>query len=243
MRKGLLSTMCFGVTFALLGCGGSSTSSLPNINTNSLYKTTLPDGSPMIIDVMENSGGFLIGAFSVSAISGPYADQAGAFGGHIDGRSIQLDCTTTEGDQFTLSGTATSNGFDLSRSDIPGTVLSFLPVTPPKAPTRSNVSFKFNAGGKTGQVSLSSTPVYSDSRSTEYGGSCNSTPIYVTFYSDGKATIIWDLGRNTASAIAKFTGYRFEDISTKTITATSGHAMVTTFTGSYLFDGVMKCSP
>src|SRR6185312_17014421 len=104
--------------FAMCGCGGSS--SVPSGTEGgaslSQFQATLPDGSPMELEILSNDNLTWSGEYAVAAESGAYAHQNGTFVGTISGNSVTMNCVNNDGTTFTMSGTANGNqGFSLTR--------------------------------------------------------------------------------------------------------------------------------
>ncbi len=147
----------------LCGCGGSNSaqpgSAQEGGTSLSQYQATLPDGSTMELEILTNDNLNWSGEYAVSAQAGPYAFQDGTFDGTINGDSVTLNCDNDDGTSFTMTGTSKGdNGFQLTRSDIPGTVLNFTTVTPSKVKAAADVSFNLNVTGTSGRCVLSDQP-------------------------------------------------------------------------------------
>jgi len=186
----------FGIALTLVaigGCGGSSSNSSSGTNGGVAFEeftTTLPDGSAMELEVLANANGVWAGEFAVSAETGPYAHQTGSFEGKVSGNTLTATCEISDGGEFTLTGSANGDkGLKLTRSDIAGTVLNFVPVTPRVlAESRANVSFKLDAGASTGRVVISDSPYYRISTITEYRGSWLGLRVSFWQWDDGHST-------------------------------------------------------
>jgi len=81
----------------------------------------------MFLNVDVNNGQFLEGDFAVATETGPDADQTGTVQGSIVGNSLNATCELADGTSIQLTGTSSSSGLELTRSDFPGTVLHFTP--------------------------------------------------------------------------------------------------------------------
>ncbi len=104
---------------------------------------------------------------------------------------MTLNCDNDDGTSFTMTGTASGdNGFKLTRSDIPGTVLNFTPVTPSKVRAAADVSFNLNANGTSGRCVISDQPYSNNSGITEYRGTWQSCKVTFWAYSTGYANIV-----------------------------------------------------
>jgi len=248
MRKYPFNYLCLGIAFGLLGCGGSGDSHGTNGGDTqaALYQAALPDGSPMILELSAGSGGVWSGGFEVDATTGTYADQTGAFGGGISGATIRAQGITNKGQEFDLTGTATTNGFQLTRSDIPGVVLNFSRIASAASETRSTVSCHVTMGGTTGLATFSTTPEFTSSSGMKsYAGSLNGVRIFMVVYPNHTTSLECNLGVNTANTISTFNNYTIDDVATKTITASPSYVVVSSYTISKVFIGEMaaRCSP
>lgn len=171
-----------GITLLLVagGCGGSTSTNGGSFPAKggadlSQYQATLPDGSVMQIEILDNASGTWDGDYAVAASTGPYAFQTGACEGTITGATINALCSNADGTSFQLTGTANGDAsLSLTRSDIPGTVLAFTAVTGPKAASRktptSTTSFLLNTGAQSGRATFSTTAYSTNSQMTEYRG-------------------------------------------------------------------------
>ncbi|AIE86512.1 hypothetical protein [Fimbriimonas ginsengisoli] len=159
------------------------------------FTATLPDGSPMEIEVLDNENGVWAGEFAVAAETGPYAHQIGSFEGRISGNTLTATCELADGSEFTMTGTADGNkSLKLTRSDIPGTVLNFVPVMPLEAAvtSRADVSFMLTTGGTNGRIVISNSPysVQAGGTMTEYRGAWQGMAVTFWSYSSGYASCV-----------------------------------------------------
>jgi|GEM_PF-4237712 len=164
MKRTLPGALLAGAYLLTSGCGGSSASGPSGAAGSGLgeFLATLPDGSPMLVDVDINDGKLWEGQFHVLTATGPYAFQSGSFGGILHGNSISADFVCFDNTEFQATGKSNgAAGFQLTRSDIPGTLINFKPyvATPPAA--RGTVRFNVKIGDSTGQVNISDTSVIS----------------------------------------------------------------------------------
>lgn len=219
----------------LCGCGGSNsaaTSTEVGGLPLSQFQATLPDGSPMEIEILANDDRAWEGEFAVAAETGPYAHQTGTFEGSIAGNRLTATCQTPDGATFDFAGTTSGTGLQLTRSDIPGTVLNFQPVTPmPQKSSRADTSFNLSIGGTTGstgssgRVTLSTSPFSVQGTLTEYRGTWLGLNVTFWAYSSGYASIVTycnDYAVNTAN----FSSYRLSDFATARVSSGSGRLSV-----------------
>lgn len=231
MAKYLVLIVVASICWCLSGCGGSSSvASAGGGQTGGIplsqYQATLPDGSPMEIEILANDNGAWSGDFAVAAETGPYAFQSGSFEGTISGNSVIATCEAIDGTAFQLSGTVNGDtSLQLTRSDIPGVVLNFTQVAPPKSKGLTVTSFNMNTNGSTGRVSLSTSPYSVQNGMTEYRGTWLGLNVTFWSYSNGFATIVTyinDYAINTAS----FSSYKLADFGTLSLTSNSGQIAV-----------------
>ncbi len=217
------------------GCGGSS-----NVSNSSemgglplsQYQATLPDGSPMEIEILANDDRAWEGEFAVAAETGPYAHQVGTFVGTVSGNKLSASCETPDGVSFDMTGTANSTGFQVTRSDIPGVVLNFQPVTPmPQKGSRADTSFNLSTGsstgsyGTSGRVTISTSPYSVQGTLTEYRGTWLGLNVTFWSYSSGFASVVTycnDYAVNTAN----FANYKLSDFATARLSTTAGRTSV-----------------
>jgi hypothetical protein len=250
MQKYWLPSIVLSVFIVLSGCGGSSSASTNSNGPNggaslSQYQTTLPDGSVMALEILSNDSLNWEGEYAVAAETGPYAHQVGDFDGTINGKNVTMTCNNNDGSSFTMTGTAQGNqGFQLTRSDIPGTVLNFTPVTPAGLTARANASFNLNVTGSSGRCTISDQPYSTNSSMTEYRGTwlgCN-----VTFwsYNSGYATIVVYVSDFAIDNVT-LSRYRLSDFPTFTGAASSGKLTVysPTSKATISFGGNVSVSP
>jgi len=212
-----------GLTFlAIGGCGGSSSSSGSGTNGGVAFEeftATLPDGSAMELEVLANANGVWAGEFAVAAETGPYAYQVGSFEGKVSGNTLTATCEISGGGEFTLTGSANGDkGLKLTRSDIAGTVLDFVPITPRVlAESRADVSFNLDTGSAKGRVVISDSPYSRFAPLTEYRGSWLGLSVTFWQYDSGRANC--NIFVDPACILtANFQQYKLSDFSSSTAT-------------------------
>ena len=229
-----LKVMLLGTGLFLLlgGCGGDGTDSgLMGGAPLSQFEAMLPDGSMMEIEILADNSVAWDGEFAVATETGPYAHQTGTFLGTISGNRVSATCEPMEGDSFTLTGTADGKSLHLTRSDIPGTVLNFVPVMPMAAASREEVSFVLSTGtgtgstGTSGKATISTSPYSVQGTMTEYRGTWLGLNFTFWAYNSGYASIITymnDYAINTAS----FQNLKIADLGMARQASGSGRASV-----------------
>lgn len=254
MAKSWLLVTVFTFAVALSGCGGSDSPAIDihpgGGSLSPQYTATLPDGSPMDIEVVDEGDGMVSGSFAVAAVTGPYAFQVGAFEGSISGGDVTMYCTTSDGaTQFQMSGTQSSSGFELTRSDIAGTVLHFTFEAPDSQfETRGDVSTNFSTSqrGTSGKLTLSTTPysVQGGGTLTEYRGTWLGVPATFWQYSTGQSNIVTYVDNITVDSTT-FSSYKISDVPTASVTSGSGTltAYSNTSRQQYRFNHVATCTP
>ena len=224
-----------GLLICLFGCGGSnsvSSSAEPGGLPFSQYQATLPDGSAMEIEILADDDRAWEGEFAVATETGPYAHQTGTFVGTATGGTLTATCQTPDGVTFDLTGTRNGPDLQLTRSDIPGIVLNFQPVTAmaPKA-GRADTSFNLSIGtgtgstGSNGRVTISTTPYSVNASMTEYRGTWLGLNVTFWSYNSGYASIVTycnDYAVNTAN----FANYKLSDFATAKQSSASGRLSV-----------------
>jgi len=161
------------------------------------------------------------GEYAVSAQTGPYAYEDGTFGGTIRGDQVNLNCLNDDGTTFTMTGTSNGDvGFQLTRSDIPGTVLTFSPVTPAKVRASADVSFTLNVTGTSGRCVLSDQPFSSNAQLNEYRGIWQGLKVTFWSYTSGYANIVVYINDYAIDSIV-LPVYRLSDFSSVTKNANS----------------------
>jgi hypothetical protein len=220
-----------GLTLGLNGCGGSAKGIADEASGTGLaltvYRATLPDGAPMMIDFVAEKNGVYAGSFAVAAVEGELAHQTGSFQATLSGGRLTADCTTVDGETFQLTGAANgTDGLRLSRSDIASPPLAFAPV-PAAPPSRGTVAFYLDGlSGTKGTVSLSdvpnSTQVSGSTTMREYKGTWQGVPVTFWSYSSGVASVVVYLDPLCVMS-ATFGSYLLSDFPTKTATASSGY--------------------
>jgi len=198
----------------------------------SQYEAILPDGSAMEIEILANDKLAWEGEFAVATETGPYAHQTGSFEGTVSGKTLTATCEAVDGTTFTLTGTANGTSLQLTRSDIPGTVLNFQPVQPlSPAATRADTSFNLKTGGSTGstgstgRVTLSTSPYSVQGTMTEYRGTWLGLNLTYWAYSSGYASMVIYCN-DYAVETANFNTLRISDLGTVTQIGTSGRISV-----------------
>jgi len=244
MRKVSLLSLLVSVPLLLSSCGGSGSSNGLGGGGGAAgqeFTATLPDGSPMVIEIVSTEPGDWDGEFVVGAATGPYAHQMGVFSGTAESGHLTATCTNGAGLDFALSGSVLSNGsLSLTRSDIPGTILTFSPVAAPQTKSRAEASFNFYGGSSSGRVTISTTPYANHGDFREYRGTWRSLPI--TFYSFDSGNGQLAIPTNDHSqAMITFFNYRISDFGTKTVNSvtayTHAYSTVTKQFTSYGFTG------
>lgn len=248
MPKFLPPIAAVSLLMLLNGCGGSDSSSNSRTplggGSDTVFLATLPDGSPMALEVFLNSGGSWTGDFAVGAETGPYAFQTGAFEGSVEGTTVEAICEMGDGTEFRLNGTANRDGsLDLVRSDIPGQTLHFVPQTVTSQTTRADRSFTINTGHTSGRATVSDVPRQNVGFAKAYDGTWNGTPIRLWIYSTGRASLNIYLDRSFISTTI-FPTYRLEDFPTATLKGTSEILYDATSPAMrFMFESNVKVSP
>lgn len=230
MAKYWIPAVVSGLFLVLSGCGGSSSVSAGSATEGgtslSQFQATLPDGSVMELEILSNDHLSWSGEYAVSAETGPYAYQDGTFDGTINGDSVTLDCDNDDGTAFTMTGLAEGDaGFRLTRSDIPGTILNFTPVTPLPVKALAQVSFNLNVTGTNGRCSLSDQPYSSSNGLTEYRGTWQGINVTFWSYSSGYANISIQVNDYAIDSL-NYASYRLSDFSTVSKNSSSGYVNV-----------------
>ena len=216
-------------TFVVLcGCGGStnvSSGSGAAVGGASLsqFQATLPDGSGMELVVLSNDALSWSGEYAVSAETGPYAYQDGTFEGTKIGDAVTMNCQNDDGTSFTMTGTANGdNGFQLTRSDIAGTVLAFTPVAAPKHIAAADVSFNLNVTGSSGRCVISDQPYSVQGTLTEYRGTWQGLKVIFWAYSTGYSNIVIYVNDYAIDSL-NFASYRLSDFSSASKNSSSAY--------------------
>jgi len=215
----------------LCGCGGStsvsSTGALVGGKSMSQFQATMPDGSVMELVVFSNDNLSWSGEYDVSAETGPYAYQDGTFDGTINGDNVTMNCQNDDGTSFTMTGTANGDsGFQLTRSDIPGTTLTFTPVALPKAKAAiADVSFNLNVTGASGRCAMSTQVFSKQGGMTEYHGVWQGLNVIFWAYDSGYANIVIYVNDYAIDSLLYAT-YRLSDFSTVSKNSSSGYMNV-----------------
>jgi len=215
----------------LCGCGGSSSSvpGEPTVGGTSMeqFQATMPDGSVMNLDIFSNDNINYSGDYAVSAETGPYAYQDGTFDGTIVGDMVTLNCQNNDGTSFTMTGTANGDlGFQLTRSDVPGTTLNFSEVPAPKVRANTtDVSFNLNATGSNGRCVMSTQVFSKQGGMTEYHGVWQGCNVIFWAYDSGYANIVIYINDYAIDSLT-YASYRFSDFSTVSKNASAGYMNV-----------------
>jgi len=230
MSKYWLPSVVASLFIVLSGCGGSSSirSGPPTEGgiSQSQFQASLPDGSVMELVILSNDSLSWSGEYAVSAETGPYAHQDGTFDGTISGDNVVLNCDNDDGTSFTMTGTSTGDsGFQLTRSDIPGTVLNFTPVTPAPVKAFADVSFNLNVTGTSGRCTISNQPYSTQSGMTEYRGTWQGLKVIFWAYSSGFANIVIYINDYAIDSLT-LASYRLSDFSAVTKNTNSGYVNV-----------------
>jgi len=230
MAKYWLPSVIATLFIVLTGCGGSNnvaSGSGTQVGGASLsqYQATLPDGSVMELEILADDSLNWEGEYAVSAETGPYAHQDGTFDGTISGDSVTLNCQNDDGTSFTMTGTGNGQGFQLTRSDIPGTVLNFTPVTPLAPKGRADVSFNLNVTGSSGRCVLSDSAYSSSNGLTEYRGTWQGLKVTFWAYSSGYANIVIYVNDYAIDSLS-YASYRLTDFTTVSKNSSNGYMNV-----------------
>lgn len=124
-----------------------------------------------------------------------------------------------------MTGTQGSNSFQLTRSDIPGTVLSFTLETPSprfRAESTSSVTTKLTLGlgGTTGKLTFSTTAYSVQGPMTEFRGNYAGVPATFWQYNTGLAKIVLSIDPITVDT-ATYNSLRLTDLPTVTVSSSS----------------------
>jgi hypothetical protein len=232
MAKYWLPCVVASLFIVLSGCGGSNsvagTSAGPAEGGASLsqFQATMPDGSVMELEILANDSLNWSGEYAVSAQTGPYAFQDGTFDGTMVGNSVTMNCQNDDGTSFTMTGTANGDsGFQLTRSDIPGTTLTFTPVAPPKVQAHADVSFNLNTTGASGRCVISDQPYSNSNGLAEYRGTWQGLKVTFWAYSSGYANLVIYVNDYAIDSLS-YSSYRLSDFSTVSKNSSSGYMNV-----------------
>jgi len=180
----------------------------------------------MELEILVDDGQVLSGEFAVASISGADADQTGTFEGAVSGNTLNATADLEDGTSIQLTGTISESGLKLTRSDIPGTVLDFTPVTPSNAAkTRADVSFNLNVVGTSGRCVISDQPYSVQGVLTEYRGTWQGLKTTFWAYSSGYANITINVNDYAIESI-NLSNYRLSDFTTVTKASSSGYMNV-----------------
>lgn len=209
------------------------------------YEATMPDGSVMVIEVLNNDHGMWVGEFVVSAETGPHAFEVGSFEGKVSGNNLTAVCEPVNGEEFQLEGVAHgSESMQLTRSDMPGVTLDFH-VVAGRSPGRADVSFLLTTGGTNNRVIINSTPyAYHGTTITEYRGSWNGLPTTFWAYSSGTANVVIYVDPLVIETVV-FGNYPISAFSTATVAASTAQTTVysNTIKAQVKFKGSATASP
>jgi len=227
MAKYWLPSIFASLFIVLSGCGGSSSvpSGAPKEGgtSSSQFQATLPDGSAMELNIASNDSLSWSGDYAVSAETGPYAYESGTFVGTINGDAVTLNCDGDDGSAFTMTGISKGDsGFQLTRSDIPGTVLNFTLVPAPKTKGLADTSFNLNVTGSSGRCVMSDQVFSRQGGMTEYHGTWQGLSVIFWAYDSGYANIVIYINDYAIDSLT-FSSYRLSDFSTVTKNANSGY--------------------
>jgi len=230
MAKYWLPSVVASLFVVLCGCGGGSSlsSGTPREGGASLsqFQATMPDGSTMELEILSNDNLSWSGDYAVSAETGPYAYEDGTFDGTISGDNVTLTCLNDDGTSFTMTGTSNGDsGFKLTRSDIPGTVLTFTPVPQPAVTSLADVSFNLNVTGASGRCVISDQPFSSSNGLTEYRGTWQGLKTTFWSYSSGYANIVIYVNDYAIDSL-NFATYRLSDFASVTKGSNTGYMNV-----------------
>ena len=230
MAKYWLPSVVASLFVVLCGCGGGSSlsSGTPREGGASLsqFQATMPDGSTMELEILSNDNLSWSGDYAVSAETGPYAYEDGTFDGTISGDNVTLTCLNDDGTSFTMTGTSNGDsGFKLTRSDIPGTVLSFTSVPPPRVTSLATVSFNLNVTGTSGRCNLSDQPYSRQGNMTEYHGTWQGLTVIFWAYDSGYANIVIYINDYAIDSLT-YASYKLSDFTSVTKNSNSGYVNV-----------------
>ena len=180
----------------------------------------------MEIEIFANDNLAWNGDFAVAAQTGPYAFQTGSFEGTVSGNMLTANCTAADGTTFQLSGTSNGDSsFTLTRSDIPGTTLTFLPVAQSGPVKRADTSFILNTNNSSGRVVMSTSSYSVQGTLTEYRGTWLGVNVTFWAYFSGYASIVVYVN-DYAVSMSNFTSYKLSDFGSASLTASGGRVSV-----------------
>jgi len=173
----------------LSGCGGSSSSSSSGKDVGGMgtMAATMPDGSPMVLEVAETDADEFAGSYSVFSNTGPHSFESGACFGSVANRVIDTVCIDTDGHSFKMSGKAVSGGYDFKRDDIASATLAFRATAAAlRSGHRADRTFKLSTQVGTGVVTINGDETFNANGEYMLRGQFNGRPVTVVAYSDGK---------------------------------------------------------
>ena len=189
----------------------------------------------MELEIFANDAMEWCGDFAVATETGPYAHQTGSFEGKLTGTSINAECETGDGTQFQLTGTANGDAsFNLTRSDIPGVVLTFLPVKQMSPVHFADTSFILNSSGTNARAVVSTSPYSSQNGLLEYRGTWNGVNLTFWSYSSGYASLAVQVN-DWAIGTLNFTNYKITDTGTAKLNSASGNVQMWSPTAKVMF--------
>ncbi|AIE84561.1 hypothetical protein OP10G_1193 [Fimbriimonas ginsengisoli Gsoil 348] len=179
---------------------------------------TLPDGSPMVLEVLPDSSDHWNGDFVVAAETGIYAFQEGVFEGSVKGSSVEATCELEDGAEFQLTGKMNRDGsLDLIRSDISGQTLHFVRQAASPHPSRANISFNLTTGPMSGVATISDQPDFNSGGVKGYSGTWNDAFLRVWLYDSGPANLNVHPD-NRSSAMSSRFSFRLSNFASTTVT-------------------------
>jgi len=230
MRKALSLVIFVVMAVAINGCGGS-TSSTANVAGGgaafSEFSATLPDGSPMEIEILDDTGTVWSGEFAVATETGPYAHQVGSFEGTSSNGELFATCEAVDGTEFTMTGKKSGSTLNLTRSDIPGVTLAFQPITPSPKRGNADVNFTFNTGSTNAKGVMSNSPYSIQAGGTmyEYRGSWNGLNVTYWYYTSGYGTVVFYIDPFCILTV-NFNKLKIADFGSATLSSNSGQLVM-----------------
>jgi len=192
--------------FLLAGCSGSGASTAaPAALESSSFSALLPDGSPMSLNVESGQPSFFDADFWVLSQAGADAFEGGSCYGDVSGQTVQAACVDETGANFQLTGQAVQGGYDLTRSDIPGSTLQFRSSDVIQATTLTTIQFPYQID-IAGSYRATVKGVINDGNvASELKGTFALMPTTVVFYGQSFTTITVDISE-FAHLYAEFPG-------------------------------------
>jgi len=168
----------------VVGCGGDRASATVSGPPTGTFAATQTDGTQLFLEVQRDAAPHFFADLTWTPPGAPAVEHIGSCRGTFQGLKVSANVEedAMNPTDFQLVGNYRTDGYDLTRSDLPGAVLHFSRVATSASTRGTTVSFTLNFDSKSsfGTGVVSATLVRTDGTFRYYEGTWRGFPIKIT---------------------------------------------------------------